>query len=88
MVSQMFRYLALSVAPVTVVQPIQRLSLVFRFFFSWWMNPGHEVFGSRVWISTIVSLLGALALTLTVDQIRDYLPLPDSLAAFLRVEWP
>jgi uncharacterized membrane protein len=88
MMSQMFRYLALSVAPVSVVQPIQRLSLVFRFFFSWLMNREHEVFSGRMWVSTGISLLGALALTLTTEQVRFVLPLPDAFARFLDIQWP
>lgn len=88
MLSQMFRYLALSVAPVTVVQPIQRLTLVFRFFFSWLINRDHEVFSNKVWISTGVALLGALMLSLSVDQVTAFLPLPEGLVRLLRIEWP
>ena len=47
-ISQMFRYMALAVAPVSVVTPIQRLSLVFRIYFGARLNPHHEVFGDRV----------------------------------------
>ncbi len=88
MLSQMFRYLALSVAPVTVVQPIQRLSLVLRFFFSYVMNRDHEVFGRKVWISTAVSLVGAVLLSMSMDQVAAVLPLPDWLVTFMKTEWP
>jgi uncharacterized membrane protein len=88
MLSQMFRYLALSVAPVSVVQPIQRLSLVFRFFFSYLLNRDHEVFSSKVWISTAVALVGAILLSLSAEQVTAFLPLPDWLAAIIRIEWP
>ena len=88
MLSQMFRYLALSVAPVSVVQPIQRMSLVFRFFFSYLLNREHEVFGGKVWISTGVALLGAILLSLSAEQVTAVLPLPDWLAAILKIEWP
>ena len=88
MLSQMFRYLALSVAPVSVVQPIQRLSLVFRFFFSYLLNRDHEVFGGKVWVSTGVSLVGAIILSLTAEQVTAFLPLPDWLADFVKIEWP
>ena len=88
MLSQMFRYLALSVAPVTVVQPIQRLSLVLRFFFGYLLNRDHEVFGGKVWISTAVSLLGAVVLSISTEQAAAILPLPDWLVAFLKIEWP
>ena len=36
-----------AIAPVSVVQPIQRTSLIFRLFFSWMLNREHEVFGGR-----------------------------------------
>ena len=45
--SQMFLYMAMSVAPVTVVSPINRLSILFRLYFSRWLNPQHEVFGGK-----------------------------------------
>ena len=86
--SQMFRYLALSVAPVSVVQPIQRMTLVFRFFFSWWMNSQHEVFGGKVIASTLVALAGALLLSLSTDFVIAHVPLPQWLADLVRLEWP
>ena len=88
MLSQMFRYLALSVAPVSVVQPIQRLSLVFRFFFGYLLNRDHEVFSRKVWVSTAVSLVGAIILSLTAEQVTAFLPLPEWLADVLKIEWP
>ncbi|MEE8284661.1 MAG: EamA family transporter, partial [Alphaproteobacteria bacterium] len=74
--AQMFRYLALAIAPVTVVAPIQRLSLVFRVGLSTVLNPEHEVFDARVVIGVVVSLLGMLALTLSVEFIGEFLALP------------
>lgn len=88
MLSQMFRYLALSVAPVTVVQPIQRMTLVFRFFFSYIFNRDHEVFSGKVWVSTAVSLIGAVLLTVSTEQAAAILPMPDWLITFLKIEWP
>ena len=88
MLSQMFRYLALSVAPVSVVQPIQRLSLVFRFFFSYLFNRDHEVFNNRIWISTGISLLGALALSFTTEQVIAVVPMPDWLMTIVQLQWP
>ena len=88
MLSQMFRYLALSVAPVSVVQPIQRLSLVLRFFFSYLLNRDHEVFSSKVWLSTGVALVGAILLSLSAEQVTAFMPLPDWLVAIIRIEWP
>ena len=61
--AQMLRYMALVLAPVSVVTPIQRTSLLFRLYFSRIINPEHEVFGGRIVVATIVSLAGALALS-------------------------
>jgi drug/metabolite transporter (DMT)-like permease len=74
--AQMFRYLALAIAPVTVVAPIIRVSLVFRILLSTILNREHEVFDSRVVIGMVVSLLGALGLTLSVDFVAEFLSLP------------
>jgi uncharacterized membrane protein len=88
MASQMFRYMALSIAPVSVVQPIQRLSLLLRFFFGWLINREHEVFSGKVWLSTIIALIGALLLTFTTEQVIAWVPMPEGMVAFLRMEWP
>ena len=76
-VSQMLRYLALSVAPVTVVSPIQRLSLIFRMFFGWIMNREHEIFSWRLVAGTMVSLVGAVLLSLSVESVATWSVLPD-----------
>lgn len=85
-ISQMLRYMALAIAPVTVVVPIQRLSAVFRVIFSWIFNRNHEVFTARVLISIAISVLGAVALTLSTDIVLSLLP--RELAEFLTFEWP
>ncbi len=74
--AQMFRYLALAIAPVTVVTPIQRVSLVFRILLSTALNREHEVFDKRVVAGMVVSLMGALALTLSIDFVADFIDLP------------
>jgi uncharacterized membrane protein len=86
--SQMFRYMALAVAPVSVVSPIQRLSLVFRIYFGWIINPKHEVFGGRVVAATVVSLIGAVALSVSTDHLFEAIPLPAQLAVWLGWHWP
>lgn len=86
--SQMFGYMALALAPVTVVTPIQRLSLVFRVFANSLLNREHEVIGGRVWIATGVSLLGALALSISTDYVLELLPLPEAVEALARWRWP
>jgi drug/metabolite transporter (DMT)-like permease len=87
-VSQMFLYMAIAVAPVTVVTPINRLTIVFRLYFSRWLNPRHEVFGGRVIVGTVVSLLGALVLSLSTETVSAMLPLPEAFASLLRWHWP
>jgi uncharacterized membrane protein len=87
-VSQLFLYMAMSIAPVTVVSPINRLSILFRLYFSRLLNPQHEVFGGRVVLGTIVSLTGALVLSLSIDQVQSWLPLPEAVLSVLRWHWP
>ncbi len=86
--SQMFRYMALSVAPVTVVAPILRMSLVFRVIFSWLINHEHEVFSGSMIAGTAIALLGALLLSLSADMVVSLLPLPDFLQHILQWQWP
>jgi uncharacterized membrane protein len=86
--SQMFLYMAMSVAPVTVVSPINRLTILFRLFFSRLINPHHEVFGGAVWLATFVSLAGAVLLSLSTDIVQSVVPLPDSVVALLNWQWP
>ncbi len=87
-ISQLFLYMAMSIAPVTVVSPINRLSILFRLYFSRLLNPEHEVFGGKVVLGTIVSLAGALVLSLSIDQVQAWLPLPDQVLSVLRWHWP
>jgi len=86
--SQMTRYMALAVAPVSVVTPIQRLSLIFRIYFGWIINPKHEVFGGRIVAGTLLSLAGAVALSVSVDDVQHLLTLPDALGWLLHWRWP
>ena len=86
--SQMFLYMAMSVAPVTVVSPINRLSILFRLYFSRWLNPKHEVFGGSVIAGTVVSLLGAVALSMSTEVVQSIVPLPDGVIALLNWHWP
>lgn len=60
--SQLFRYLALALAPLAVVVPIQRLSVVFRLVFNAWINPEHEVFDHWVIASILLAVFGAILL--------------------------
>lgn len=85
--SQMFRYMALAIAPVSVAAPIMRLSIVFRIYFSAILNPHHEVFGGRLIAGTVVSLAGAVALSISTDGILEALPLPAGIASLLAWSW-
>jgi len=87
-ISQMFYFMAMAVAPVTVVAPINRLTIVFRLYFSRLLNPQHEVFGGRIVVGTLISLLGAVALSLSTETVSSMLPLPDAVAAVLLWHWP
>ncbi|MGE3708387.1 MAG: EamA family transporter [Hyphomicrobiaceae bacterium] len=86
--SQMLRFAALSLAPVTVVQPIQRLSKLFLFFFSWWMNREHEIFDSRLIIATIVSIIGAAILSVPTDVVLAMADWPPWVPTMLQWQWP
>jgi hypothetical protein len=41
------------------------------------------VFGGRIVAGTVLSLLGAVALSVSVDDVQHVLPLPDAVAALL-----
>ncbi len=86
--AQLLRYMALSLAPVTVVAPMMRLSSVFRVYFSWLMNREHEIFGPGVILGTVVSVVGALVLSLQIEFARSFLPDTETIAAILRWRWP
>ena len=61
-VSQVFRYAALALAPVSVVVPIQRLSVIFRLLFNWYLNRQYERIEINIVIGIILSVFGAAAL--------------------------
>jgi drug/metabolite transporter (DMT)-like permease len=86
--AQMLRYMALALVPVTIVAPMMRLTAVFRFWFAWIVNREHESFSGGVIWATLVSLAGALLLTVNVDTAAQWLGLPEPARAFLRTQWP
>jgi drug/metabolite transporter (DMT)-like permease len=87
-VSQLFRFLAIGLAPVTVVQPLQSLSVIFRMIFGYFINRDHEAFEGYVIIGILLSFLGALSLTLSVGAVTDYLALPAWLRDIVSWSWP
>ena len=76
-------YSALAVAPIMLVAPLLRLSLVFRFLFALLLNPHHELFGAIVVFGSIVSIVGACAVSIDTDLILRTLALPQALAGIL-----
>ena len=86
--SQIFRYMALALAPVSVVNPILRVNIVFRIIFSWMLNPHHEVFGGKIVLGTAIALLGALALSVSTELVLSLVPLPEWVVALARWQWP
>lgn len=86
--SQMLRYMALSIVPVTVVSPIQRLSLVFRVIFAWFINREHEVFSPVMFVGTFLSLCGAIMLTIDTEFVIRFFALGKEFADVLRWQWP
>jgi uncharacterized membrane protein len=87
-ISQMFFYLALAVAPVSVVMPILQLHLVFRYVLARVVNPHHEVFGGMMIAATAMSIAGATALALDpeflIAHVTPYVTLPEPLVGLLR----
>lgn len=87
-VSQLFRYMALGIAPVTVVQPIQSLSLIFRMIFGFVINREHEALDRYVIGGIFLSFAGALALSISDTLVTQYVTLPDWLAPIAAWRWP
>jgi drug/metabolite transporter (DMT)-like permease len=87
-ISQMFFYLALVLAPVSVVMPILQLHLVFRYVLAQVVNPHHEVFGGMMIAATAMSIAGATALALDpeflIAHLTPYVTLPEPLVGLLR----
>jgi drug/metabolite transporter (DMT)-like permease len=81
--AQGFFFAAVSLAPVMLVMPLLQLSLAFRMVFSTWLNPEHEVVGPLVLAGVIVSVLGALLVSIDTGLIVHTLALPEALARAL-----
>lgn len=87
-ISQILLYTALALAPVSVVAAVQRTAIVFRVLFSWMLNRDHEVLGASVVFGLGLSALGVVAVTVDVDMILKFIPLPAAIADTLRLSWP
>ncbi len=86
--SQMCRYMALALIPVSVVAPIMRVQVLFRIYFAWLFAREHEAFDANVIAGTVISMLGAILLTLQVEAYLSTLALPDWVIALLGWQWP
>ena len=86
--SHMFRYMALAVAPITVVAPIQRAASMLKVVFNWLINRDHEVFETRLLAGIVVSILGGVALTLSTDFVINLVPLPGFIISMVDWTWP
>ncbi len=87
-VSQMLIYMAYSLAPLSVVVPIQQLSLLFRYLFAYMLTPEHEIFGKRVIIGTVCSLVGAASISASTEFVLSLVTLPPSVVDIVRWQWP
>jgi len=86
--SQMFRYLALSIAPVTVIQPIQATSLIWRMVFGYFINREHESFDRYVLIGLCLSFCGAFFLALSDNMVLSHIDAPAWLIELSQWKWP
>lgn len=87
-VSHMFRFLALGIAPVTIVQPLHSLSLMFRIVFGYFLNREHERFDRYVLIGVFLSFVGALSLSISSDFVLQQFDLPAWVETLARWTWP
>lgn len=58
--AQMFRYVALDLAPVTVVSPLQQTGALFTVFLSFLVNRHLESFGPRVLVAIALAVSGSV----------------------------
>jgi len=86
--SHAFRYAAMALAPVSVVTALQRLSSLIRIYFGWIINRQHEVFDASLITATVVSMIGAIALSLSTEQVLALADWPDWVVGLARLRWP
>jgi uncharacterized membrane protein len=65
--AQMFRFAALSVAPVTLIAPLARLGAVFNPILNFIFNRELESFSPRILIAIAVSAIGGILMALGID---------------------
>jgi uncharacterized membrane protein len=64
MIAQMFRFLGIAHAPVTVAVPLLRGGAVFIYIMSYYVNRDIESFSGKVVLGSAVALIGAIALVI------------------------
>lgn len=69
--AQALVYMALAIAPVSVVIPIHRTSIVLRVGIARILNPHLESFDGRVMLATACSLIGAIAISIDPDMLMQ-----------------
>ena len=70
--AQGFFFCAVAVAPVLFVMPLLQTSLAFRLLFSTWLSPNHEIFGPLVMSGVVISIAGALIVSIDSGLILDH----------------
>jgi len=81
--AQGFFFAAVSIAPVMLVMPLLQLSLAFRMLFSTWLNPAHEIVGPLVLVGVVISISGALMVSIETSLIVNFLTIPEAVARVL-----
>lgn len=85
--SQLLFYMALALAPVSVIVPLQRLSVVFRVVFSGLLNHSAEILDRFVLLAILLSVIGAMCISLDTGFVRAALPWPEAVAETLLRPW-
>jgi len=65
--AQLFRYIALGLIPISIVEPIHRTSVIFRVLFGYMINRKHEIINTRVLFGVALSVVGMYLLILQID---------------------
>lgn len=87
-ISQMLLYMALAIAPVSIVAAVQRTALAFRVVFSWLLNRDHEVLGLSALVGIGISALGVAAVSINPEMLESMVSLPPAFADILFMSWP
>ena len=86
--SLVFRFMALAIAPVTVVAPLLQTLIIFRVIFGWFLNREHEDYSFWTLVGIAISLLGAFTLSISAEFVTANVPMPDILLEIIGWHWP